>query len=219
MASGTSLSGASPSRNTEGRVSELHKSAFWIYGVTAMVMREPFASGIRHAATAGLGDWQVRLELLRTAVALLLMARFFLMLGRYFDEVYFRPESAACFPRRSYPMDFLTGLIQLLTLVAASSAVSLHGRTQAGISVFIVLTLLFLCLDIGWLAVSTLLRFSSTGRIAQFAKFNGLTVVFAVATWCGVRTASGNHVLADQAALFIVLALTLFDTGKLIREY
>jgi hypothetical protein len=207
------------SGTTGGRTSDLHKSAFWIYGVTAMVMREPFANVIRHASTAGLSDWQVRLEILRTVIVLVLMARLFLLLGIYFDEVYVRPESAERFPRRSYPVDFLTGLMQLLTIVAASSTVSLHGRTRVGLPVFMVLTIAFLLFDIAWLAAAKLLRFSSAARIAGFAKFNEVTLAACVVGWGGVRIAGGDQVLADQIALLIVLAMTLFDMGRLIRNY
>src|SRR6266567_2466788 len=139
---------------TTARISDLHKRAFWIYGVTAMVMREPFAAVIRHTAGVGLADWQVRLELLRVAVVLLLMARLFLASGLYFDEVYMRPESAARFPRRSYAVDFLAGLMQFLVIVAGSTAVSLHSRTLAELSPFVALAALFLLFENAWLALS-----------------------------------------------------------------
>ena len=77
-----------PNGSEAPRVSDLHKSAFWIYGVTAMVMREPLAGLVRHIASAGMGNVQVRLETLRVAVVLVLMSRLFLESGLYFDEVY-----------------------------------------------------------------------------------------------------------------------------------
>jgi hypothetical protein len=204
---------------TGGRVSDLHKSAFWIYGVTAMVMREPFASVIRHASTAGLGDWQVRLELVRIAVVLVLMARQFLLLGLYFDQVYIRPDAAARFPRRSYPIDFLTGLMQLLTIVAASTAVGLHARMWAGLTIFMILVGVFLLFEIGWLAVSAMLRFSSVPLIAKFAKFNGLTLAAVIVAWSAVRAAGRDSVFIDQCAFTIMLAFTLFEMGQLVRTY
>src|SRR4051812_42626435 len=92
------------------RVPDLHKSAFWIYGVTAMVMREPLGIVLRHASSSGWSDGAVRLEALRTLIVLLLMSKQFLAAGIYFDRVYIQQESGERFPRRSYPMDFLFGM-------------------------------------------------------------------------------------------------------------
>src|SRR4051794_22867351 len=93
-----------------------------------MVMREPFGLIIRHTTEAGFGNWQVRLELLRVAVILILLARLFLISGLYFESVYMQPDSADRYPRRSYPTDFLAGLAQFLVGAAATTAVGLHTR-------------------------------------------------------------------------------------------
>ena len=63
------------------RISEFHKGAFWIYGVTAMVMHDPLSHTLSHISSAGLANWEVRLEIWRCAVLLVLMARFFLAAG------------------------------------------------------------------------------------------------------------------------------------------
>lgn len=204
---------------TTGRISDLHKGAFWIYGVTAMVMREPFAAVIRHTSTAGPADWQVRLELLRLAVVLLLMSRLFLASGLYFDEVYMRPNSAESFPHRSYAVDFLAGLIQFLVVVAASTAVSLHSRAFGEFSPFMILVAAFLLSETGWLSLSILLGFSSRKRIARFARLNSAALAMSAVVWGGVRVAGADPVLADQVALALIAVLTMYDAARLIHEY
>jgi hypothetical protein len=200
-----------------GRISDLHKSAFWIYGVTAMVMREPFATVIRHTAAAGFSDWQVRLELVRVAVVLILMARIFLASGLYFDEVYLREDSGARFPRKSYPVDFLAGLMQFLIIVAASTVVTLHSRSRLGISVFALLVIAFLLFDAGWIALSALLRLSTTREIAGRATFGAAGFILVV--WAGFAMAQGDAVLADQTAFAGLIVLTLFEMSRLVRQY
>jgi len=200
-----------------GRISDLHKSAFWIYGVTAMVMREPFATVIRHTASAGFGDWQVRLEVIRVAAVLMLMARIFLASGLYFDEVYLREDSAARFPRRSYPVDFLAGLLQFLIIVAASTVVTLHSRSRLGFSVFALLVTAFLLFDAVWIALSALLRLSTTREIARRATFG--SAALAIAVWIGFAFAGRDAVLADQIAFVWLIALTVFEMSKLVRQY
>jgi hypothetical protein len=208
---------SAPTQAKAGRISDLHKSAFWIYGVTAMVMREPFASVIRHTSTAGFGDWQVRLELLRVAVVLILMARVFLASGLYFDQVYLREDSATRFPRRSYPVDFLAGLLQFLTIVAGSTAVALHSRTEPGLSVFGILVVAFLLFDALWIGLSTLLGYSTVREITRRASF--ATAAFTIAAWSGIRIAGGDPVLAEQIAFAALLASTFFEMAKLVRQY
>jgi hypothetical protein len=204
-----------PQGTTTGRISDFHKSAFWIYGVTAMVMREPFATVIRHTSGAGLADWQVRLELIRVAVVLMLMARMFLASGLYFDEVYLRESSAARFPRRSYPVDFLSGLMQFLTIVAGSTVVALHSRSLAGLSVFAIFVAVFLLFDAAWIALSKVLGLSTTREIAGRASFG--TAALTIAVWTGMATR--DAVLAEQTALAVLLIMTLFDMTKLMRQY
>jgi hypothetical protein len=204
-----------PQGTTAGRISDFHKSAFWIYGVTAMVMREPFATVIRHTSAAGLADWQVRLELLRVVVVLMLMARLFLASGLYFDEVYLQEGSAGRFPRRSYPVDFLAGLMQFLTIVAGSTVVALHDRSRWGLSVFAILVAAFLLFDAVWIALSKVLGFSTTREIAGRATFGSAALTIAVLA----GMASLDAVLAEQTAFACLLVLTLFDMTKLVREY
>lgn len=201
------------------RIADLHKSAFWIYGVTAMVMREPFASVIRHISTAGTEDWQVRLEVFRIVVVLVLMARLFLASGLYFDAVYMRPESAAKYPKRSYATDFLSGLLQFLLIVAASTAVALHPRLSGGLSIFLLLTAAFLLSEVVWLALALALEYSSTQQIARSAKFNGALLIAGTLAGGGMRLGGADPVLAEQIVLGLWLAAVLIHIAKLVREY
>src|ERR1700753_1349827 len=93
------------------RITDLQRSAFWIYGVTAMVMREPLGIIVRQIAELGIGNGEVRLEILRVAVLLSLLSRLFLSSGLYFEQVYMQEGAAARYPRSSYAIDFLAGLV------------------------------------------------------------------------------------------------------------
>jgi hypothetical protein len=201
------------------RISDLQRSAFWIYGVTAMVMREPLGLIVRHTTEAGLGNWQVRLELLRVGVILLLLSRLFLVSGLYFEQVFMQPESADRYPRRSYPIDFLAGLAQFLVGAAATTAVGTHLRISGKLAPFTLLAALFLIVDIGWLATAALRGFSSVTLIGGHAKYNGAMLIAAAVAWGAVAGAGGDAVLADQAALSILAAFTLFDISRLVRRY
>jgi hypothetical protein len=200
-------------------VSNLEKSAFWIYGVTAMIMREPLGTLLRHASTAGLGDPLVRDEILRVAVVLAFLSRLFLAAGLHFEIVYMRPGGEKRYPRRSYPVDFLAGLIQLLVGVAASTVVSLHAEQAGGTELFNILASLFLLADQLWLGVTALLRFSAVKEVARRAK-RGLAILFlsfvlAVAS----RFAGADAALADEIWLGALLVLSSVDAAVVIRNY
>jgi hypothetical protein len=202
-----------PTGSDAARVSDLHKSAFWIYGVTAMVMREPLAGVIRHIASAGAGDVQVRLEILRVAIVLALMSRLFLTSGLYFDEVYLRPDSAARFPRRSYPVDFISGLLHFLLAVCASTAVS------AVTAMFPPIVLAFLLYECLWYVASRLFGFATVTRIAGFAATGLRNAVLCAGVWTVMRMAAGSPEMAEEVAFAAVLGLTFYDIARLLRAY
>ncbi len=209
---------STPARPTR-RITDLQRSAFWIYGVTAMVMREPFGLIIRHTAEAGLGDWQVRLELVRVVVILLLLARLFLLSGLYFEIVYMQADSADRFPRRSYPIDFLAGLKQFLVGAAATTTIGMHYRVDGQYAPFTLLVWLFLLVDIGWLAIAMLRGFSSVPIIRKQAGWNTAILLASVITRSMARVVNLDAVFADQLALSVTALFCIGSILMLIRRY
>jgi len=161
------------------RITDLQRSAFWIYGVTAMIMRDPLSVIVRQTAELGFGNWEVRLEILRVGVILILLSRLFLVSGLYFEQVYMQPESGDRYPRRSYAVDFLAGLAQFLVATAASTAIALQSvRT---LTPFALLVAVFLAVDWLWLGLAALRRFSSLRRSP--ARPNPMPGCWAPAPW------------------------------------
>jgi len=199
------------------RISDLQRSAFWIYGVTAMVMREPLGLVIRHISDAGLRNWQVRLELLRIAVILLLLSRLFLFSGLYFEQVFMQPDSAERYPRRSYPIDFLNGLSQFLVATAATTAIGLHVRIAGWFAPFTLLVYVFLLADWIWLAVAKARRFSSAPLIASWAASNAVIVIASAVAGGIALLAGADPVFAGQTALAVIAVITLWRIFKLIQ--
>lgn len=212
------MSSASPSPSAR-RISDIHRSAFWIYGVTAMVLREPLGLVIRRFSDPGIADPQVRLELLRLAVVLLLMARLFLFSGLYFDQVFMQPASADRFPRRSYPIDFLNGLLQFLVITAASTVIGLHSRLIGWLSPLTFLVYVFLLADWLWLAIAKIRRFSSVPLISRYAVSNAIIVIVSAIAG-GIALAAGSSaVVAGGTALLVIAAITLWRIFRLIQAF
>jgi hypothetical protein len=186
------------------RIPDLHRSAFWIYGITATVMKDPFGVVLRHASIAGWADPAVQEEALRALVVLMLMARQFLAAGMYFDRVYLAPESAERFPLRNYPFDFLFGLTELLFAVANSMIVAVPNHF------FDVLCALNLLWESAWLVASKVAGYSTRRMIAP-----GAQVTAAIFVLSGVaRLAAG-----ENAAMAVLLALCFVHIGWMILRY
>lgn len=186
------------------RVPDLHKSAFWIYGVTAMVMREPLSIVLHHASSAGWANPGVLMEALRSLIVWLLMSRQFTFAGVYFDQVYLQSDSAVRFACRNFSVDFILGIGALLLAVGASTIVGVKG------SLFDVVVGLALLWDLLWLLVARLMGHSSVRLIAPGALFNvGILVLF----W-GTRSLFG-----DGPGYAALLACALIQMWRLMGDY
>jgi len=186
------------------RIADLHKSAFWIYGITAMVMREPVAMVVRHAASAGVTDPDVRAELLRTIVVLGMMSRLFLAAGLYFDEVYLRPDSASRFVRRSYPIDFMAGMLHFLLAMGASTVIAgAPAAYAAAVAIY------FLFEPLRWAAARTM-QYSAAALLAGPA----LTATLSCVLWLAAYKWAPATV-----AYLLLMALTAWEIAKLVRQY
>lgn len=186
------------------RVPDLHKSAFWIYGVTAMVMREPLSIVLRHAAAAGWGDAGVHLEALRALIVWMLLSRQFSVLGIYFDRVYLQPDSAARYPRRSYPIDFLLGIGAVLASVGAAGLVGTPGP------LFAIVAGVALGWDVVWLALAKVMGHTSVGLMAPNTLISlGMMAVFAAA----------YALTSEFTATAVLLVMILLHLGRLMGDY
>ena len=201
------------------RIPDSHKSAFWIYGVTAMVMREPLSVFIKDLSATGPASPAVQLEFLRVLVVFLFLSRQFLAAGVFFDRVYLQPDSAALFPRRSYPLDFITRMIELLVAVGASTAVGIHTRHVGGLSPFTILTALLLLLQPVWLVLAWIANYSSAPEIAPAARANALTFLLADAIYMTMYAINAGPAKADAAALLSVVIVISLRLAAQVQSY
>ena len=201
------------------RIPDSHKQAFWIYGVTAMIMREPLGIVVRDISAKGVANGGVQMECLRMAVVLVVLSRQFLGAGVFFDRVYLQPGAAAKFPRRNYPVDFLTRLIEMLLAVAASTTVALETSALAGLTPFTIVTLVLLLLDGIWLAIARAARYSTIPEIAPMAHANLLVFLLCALSFAAVRASGFGSPVADAVILAEVFLFTGFQLAGQIRSY
>jgi hypothetical protein len=201
------------------RVPDSHKNAFWIYGVTAMILREPLAIVTRDVTAKGFSEHAVQMECLRMLAVLLVLSRQFLSAGVYFDRVYLQPDSAAKFPRRSYPLDFLTRLADLLAAVAASTVVGGNIFSFAGLTPFVLVMALLFVLDGVWLAVAKAAQFSTVTELSSPARASMGVFALCLALYAGARIGNIAPETLDAALLLVIVVSTMIQLGSQIRAY
>jgi hypothetical protein len=201
------------------RIPDAHKSAFWIYGVTAMVMREPLSIFIHDLSSTGPANPGVQLEGLRVFAVFLFLTCQFLSAGTFFDRVYLEPNSAAQFPRRSYPVDFISRMIELLVAVAAAGAVGIHTRHIGGLAPFTMLIALLLLLQPVWLFLAKAAGYSTISELVPAARVSALAFLLAVAVYVSMLALHFAPSKADAAALILVVVAISARLALQIRSY
>ena len=201
------------------RIPDSHKNAFWIYGVTGMVMREPLSVLVRDASAQGFASPIVQLESLRVLVVFLILSRVFMGAGVYFDRVYLQPESAANFPRRNYAADFLATLTELLVAVGASTAIAIHTRSIGGLTPFSILIALLLVSEPLKLLGTRLAGYSTVAEIAPAARASAIAFLLADAVYMTMRVLGFGPVRTEAAALTAVAVCTAIRLLDQIRTY
>ena len=201
------------------RIPDSHKNAFWIYGVTAMVMREPLSVLVRDASAQGFASPIVQLESLRVLVVFLILSRVFMGAGVYFDRVYLQPESAANFPRRNYAADFLATLTELLVAVGASTAIAIHTRSIGGLTPFSILIAILLVSEPLKLLGTRLAGYSTVAEIAPAARASAIAFLLADAVYMTMRVLGFGPVRTEAAALTAVAVCTAIRLLDQIRTY
>ena len=208
-----------PETPPAARIPDSHKNAFWIYGVTAMIMREPLSLVVRRLSVEGIQDPVTQVQCLRALLILLILSRQFLTAGSFFDRVYLQPDSAARFPRRSYPWDFLTRMAELLVAVAASTTIALESTPPRGLAPFTILAAILLLLEAVWWATARVATFSTVVEIAPTARANGSALLLCVALYGSLRALGVAVETSDALLLSVVTLFTGFQLAGQVRSY
>ncbi|MBI3679629.1 MAG: hypothetical protein HY235_04470 [Acidobacteria bacterium] len=186
----------------------------------SLAIREPLVHVIPHLITDGMSNWQVQLEIWRLFVFLILTVRFYLGSGLYFDDVYVNSSTKGKYSRRSYPIDFLSGLLHFLMFFACAIALSLHQRIGTEISYFLALLVLILLYDNIWWLARYVSNFDTIKQIREWSNYNNLTTIITVAALIACRVGfRKDPVFSEHMAIFPVLAFSLYDIKQLMSRY
>lgn len=197
-----------------------HKHAFYLFGIIAgLAIREGLVTVVPriHTPPAGVPSWQTQLEQFRLIVGMLVVVRFYIGAGVYFDKVH-DPESAG-YPHRNYYLDFLSGLLHFSIVFAWMTTIGKHhGMPWQHASVFMKLTFLVLVYDVFWLLASW--RQSSFFEIKKWAVINALNAVVALLLFLVAKEFLGltDWVKLEIIVLTTVAIVSLADLWELATE-
>ena len=194
----------------------LHTHANYIYGViVGLAIREALVRTVPQLIPPfSLELWKVYLVVFRLILFLLTITCFYFGAGIYFDKVHLNPETAVKYPRKSYGLDFASGLIHFLIFFAWSLTVVDFSRHAAGVSPFLFLLSAVFLYDLVWIFANV--RFDSVQEIKMWTLMCLFVFVVATAVFFVSRTITQNDVFSEELALVVYLAYLAGDAVELL---
>jgi len=201
----------------------IYKHAFWLYGVIiGLAIKDGIDSVVPHLINTGNDVVHVHpphglyLELLRLFTFLFLAMRFYLGSAYYFGLVHESDQASTNFPNRSFGSDFVLGFLHFLGFVFL--ALTLHVHVGEPMRLFPLGVAFVLGYDAVWFAYSWVSDLDTRKKIKYWAIVNGLVVIVAVALYLAVEKITGDPIMAEVWALWLVFAITLLDIGWMMRK-
>lgn len=200
---------------------QLHKDAFWVYGViVGLAIREVLSHVVPDFISRGWTDWWVQLEVWRSLVFVLIVIQFYLGSSLYFSKVYFRRQSATQFVKRSYPIDFLCGLVHFLVFFVWSITSYHVERARNEVSYFTIALAVVLLYDNVWYIASELANLDTTNEIKPWRDTNHLAFIACLVVYLLVRLAFGmDPVFTEHMILYPAAILGAWDLLKILSGY
>lgn len=182
--------------------------------IVALAVREPLIHVVPDVLDKGLTDWRVQLEVWRFALFLLMILRFHLGSGMYFDEVYFRESTASEYHAKSYAVDFLSGLSHFLIAFAWSITVVRHERLFGEVSYYIVGLMAMLLYDNLWCLTSR--QYDTKKLIYHWMQINNITALCCILLYGVSRAAQFDPVLSEHITMLPAFVAALRDIWEIL---
>jgi hypothetical protein len=200
-----------------------HSHAFFVYGViVGLAVREALVRVLPHVLPTLIesvpplpGDPlnQIGLEAIRLCTFLLVLIRFYIGAGVYFDRVYCG-ETASNFENKNYGLDFLMGTLHFIILFIWSETITGHNRFPHGMSAYVYFLGLSLLYDCLWWFLST--DYDTVGVIRRWAVLNLLTAGTCFLLLLGFDTFWGKlEKIVECFAVIPVVIMSLIDFGEM----
>ena len=199
----------------------LHEHAFWLYGVIAgLAIEEALGSVIPHlftrAEVSGGASQDTKLlfaAFFRLAVFLIVIIRFYVGSALFFESAHIHVPEHARESKRSYALDFVTGLIHFLLFFIWAFSIDVHTK---GLRWFPALLALILLYDVLWVLIYLLKGLDKHPLVTFWTMINALTLLLAGLLYAWLRR---QPLVAEQVAFIVVIVASLVDlyemmTGK-----
>jgi hypothetical protein len=187
------------------------RNAFWLYSViVGLSIEEALKSVIPQIfALAPEQRWEFIPAALRLFLFLVLIIRFYLGAAFFFEKVYFS-EKASEYPKKSYNLDFLFGLIHFLIFFALAISIESQQIPRRVFQVLLSVTILY---DVWWYIASR--KYDTRKLIKLWTVVNVITFITAAAFYLSVYSMGYGYLRAEEAAFVPIFIVSVVDIAEL----
>jgi hypothetical protein len=192
----------------------LHKHAFWLYGViVGLSIEEALKAVVPHfTSPPEQPPRAVLLDGARLLVFLVLIIRFYLGSGIFFDVAYASADADRRFPKKNYALDFLTGIIHFLFFFGLAIAIDAHANP---LWLFPSLVGVILFYDLLWFIVCR--EYDTRRLMKMWMAVNLGTLGVAALFYLIAITSYTPPVTAELIAYIPILFVSAIDLGEMVR--
>lgn len=190
----------------------LHRHAFWLYGVVVgLAIREALTAVLPHLITPPFENrWESLQEGLRLSAFLILITRFYLGSGYFFDTTY---KADSTVKNTNYGLDFLFGSIHFILFYVAAVAIDIHTKPQL---LFLILISAVLLYDLVWYYASA--EYDTRHELKLWAFYNAVTFIVAGFVYLLVLQFHRPVGEAEGFAMVIVILASWWDVVGMMQE-
>lgn len=204
----------------------IHKHTFWLYGVLVGVsIKEALETSVSHLVNPDRIDLSHLEafhnfphpstgrypEIMRLAVFLVLIIRFYLGTAYYFGVAYESRSSKVNYPVKNYGVDFMFGFFRFASFVVLALLMDIHTNPIHGFPYLVGFILLY---DALWWVTS--LKRSTKVLLFWWAAVNVITVLFGGFLYVIWDSGAQRPITAEVVAFWVVIIPSLFDIALMM---
>jgi len=198
---------------TEYKPPEIHKHAYWLFGVVVgLAIKEALTAVVPHLMARPTDTlwWAALEDFVRLVMFLFLIVRFYLGSAYYFEEAYAGPN-ATKYPTKNYFLDFLCGMVHFVSFFAWALAIDFHDDQRAFFFRYILVWILLF--DVLWFVLCK--QYSTRHLMKLWMVINLFTAFVSVPIWLLAVYFELNLALAEALAFLPIFVASIIDMAEL----
>jgi hypothetical protein len=193
---------------------ELHKHAFWLYGViVGLAIKESLESVTPHVFAPPTSEIGVFPDLARLVVFLILIVRFYFGSALFFGSAYEAPETQGAFTNKNYALDFLFGFLHFFIFFLLAFSIDIHTKP---VMLFPSLLAVILFFDTLWFVFCR--KYDTRDLMVWWMVLNLVTLILSALVYLVADRLGASKTLAEQLAFIPIILASILDFAELVTS-